>query len=336
MHNKLITTIGLLIVGIFISITTVNAADKIVFSENSNGNIKATLHFEDGFVGGLDITLKYSGDVKLKQFNLDSKLNNVNPKDEKDKIKINDKTITIRLTMGGVGPEYNLLNKNKELVLGNLLFETSSKSNVSYTIECTALTAVGNDWNSKNIEPELENNKLTFKINSSTEDKDNDKDNNPSSGNNNDSSNTGSSGNNSSSGNSSGNNTSSGTQNNNSNSSNSSSNNSSNSNNTNNGSSAGSNNQSSNGNGNNQNNNSESNNSNQEGNASGSENNSTLDGNIDSDDNEDQKNDEDDSQEDDEEESLGMKILEIVIGVALVAIAGTICFFAIKPKKADK
>lgn len=323
MQKKILTTIVIFIISIFISVTSVSAATRLVFSENSNGNVKATLHFEDGFIGGFDITLKYSGDVKYKQLNLDSKLKNSH-------VEYNNNThiINIKFTTGGVGTSHNLLNKNKELVLGDILFDTSSKSNVSYKIECTSLTVVGNDWNSKNVEPELENNELTFKVNSSTEDKDNDKDdnkdddkdNNQSSGNNNGSSNNGSSGNNSSSGSSSG-----------SSSNNSNSGNSSNNTNNNNSSSGSSNNQSAN---DKENSSSESNGSNSGNNSSSENNNTTNDNDEEADSNEQTNN----STEDSDEESKSTKIVEIILGIALVGIAGTICFLAIKPKnvKTDK
>ena len=323
MQKKILTAIVIFIISMFISVTSVSAATRLVFSENSNGNVKATLHFEDGFIGGFDITLKYSGDVKYKQLNLDSKLKNSH-------VEYNNNThiINIKFTTGGVGTSHNLLNKNKELVLGNILFDTSSKSDFSYTIECTSLTVVGNDWNSKKVEPELENNKLTFKVNSSTEDKDNDKDDNKdddnkdnnkdsnqSSGNNNGSSNNGSSGNNSSSGSSSGS-----SSNNNSNSGNSGNNT-----NNNNSSSGSSNNQSTN---DKENSSSESNGSNSENNSSSENNNTTNDNDEETDSNEQTNN-----TEDNDEESKSTKIVEIILGIALVGIAGTICFLAIKPKK---
>lgn len=319
MQKKILTAIVIFIISMFISVTSVSAATRLVFSENSNGNVKATLHFEDGFIGGFDITLKYSGDVKYKQLNLDSKLKNSH-------VEYNNNThiINIKFTTGGVGTSHNLLNKNKELVLGDILFDTSSKSNVSYKIECTSLTVVGNDWNSKKIEPELENNELTFKVNSSTEDKGNDKDDNKdddnkdsnqSSGNNNGSSNNGSSGNNSSSGSSSG-----------SSSNNSNSGNSSNNTNNNNSSSGSSNNQSAN---DKENSSSESNGSNSENNSSNENNNSTNDNDEETDSNEQTNN----STEDNDEESKSTKIVEIILGIALVGIAGTICFLAIKQKK---
>ena len=116
MQKRIITTIGLLLISIFISLTSVKAATKMVFDETSNGNIKTSIHFEDGFVGGIDITLKYSGNVKYKQINLDSGLTkkeytqNVTH-DEKNK------TINIKVTTGGVSNKNNLLNINKELVI---------------------------------------------------------------------------------------------------------------------------------------------------------------------------------------------------------------------------
>ncbi len=313
MQKRVITAIVVFVISIFISLTSVSAADKLTFSENSNGNIKATLHFEEGFVGGFDITLKYSGNVKYKQINLDSNVAKSSTKEIKH--DENNHTIRIIVSTGGVGTGHNLLNANKELVLGNIIFESDAKSNTTYSFECTKLTIVANDWYSKNLTPELGTHSFTYKINSPSTDndkqddnkqdddkkdtddkKDDNKDNQSSSGNN--VSNNGSQ----SSGSSS-------------NSSNGSSN------------SGSSNNDSSNG---------FSSNNGTDSNGSGV---SGDDDNYDdyndySEDGDDDEESKDNNEEEitDEEDGLS-KIVEIIIGVALVGLAGTICFLAIKPKK---
>ncbi len=187
MQKKILTTIVVFIISIFISLTSVNAATKLVFSENSNGNIKTSLHFEDGFVGGFDITLKVNGNVKFKEVSLDSSIKKDNyttntSYDEKNK------TIHVVVTTGGVGTSHNLLNVNKELVLGNILFEAASNNDVTYTIECNSLTTLDNTWRSQKITPEFDANKqFTYKVTTQAEDKKDDNDsskNNESSGNN--------------------------------------------------------------------------------------------------------------------------------------------------------
>ena len=58
---KIVTT---LVFSLFLSLSSVNAATRLTFHEEGNGNVKPVLHFEDGFVGGFDITLKINGKQK--------------------------------------------------------------------------------------------------------------------------------------------------------------------------------------------------------------------------------------------------------------------------------
>ena len=312
MQKRVITAIVVFVISIFISLTSVSAADKLTFSENSNGNIKATLHFEEGFVGGFDITLKYSGDVKYKQINLDSKLTNSK---YTNKVTFNEKnkTINIKVTTGGVGTGHNLLNVNKELVLGNILFTTTEESDTHYTLECSKLTVLDNAWKSQTVTPELKDNSFTLKVNDEKDDNDNNEDKD-------DEQNTGDNGSN------------------------------------NNGSSTGTNNNSNNNSSNNSNNNSSNNgdvttngNSGNTSNGNGTDNNSTDDTEDDetSDDNNQDEEDNTDSESKDNEdkksndkdkdssEKDGPKVWQIIVGVALVLVAGTICFLAIKSKKSE-
>ena len=317
MQKRVITAIVVFVISIFISLTSVSAANKLTFSENSNGNIKATLHFEEGFVGGFDITLKYSGNVKYKQINLDSNVAKSSTKEIKH--DGNNHTIRIIVSTGGVGTGHNLLNANKELVLGNIIFESDAKSNTTYSFECSKLTIVANDWYSKNLTPELGTHSFTYKINSPSTDndkqddnkqdddkkdtddkkdnnKDNNKDNQSSSGNN--------------------------VSNNGSQSSGSSSNSSNGSNN-----SGSSNNSSSNG--SSSNNGTDSNGSGVSGNDDNYDDYSDY-----SEDGDDDEESKDGNEEETTNEEDGLsKVVEIIIGVALVGLAGTICFLAIKPKK---
>ncbi len=160
---KIVTT---LVLSLFLSLSSVNAATKLTFHEEGNGNIKSVLHFEDGFIGGLDITLKVDGNINFQKMNLDSKLTSSN---FTTKTSYDDKTkeLNIVVVTGGVGTSHNLLNIDKDLVLGNILFDTSSKKDISYTIQCGSLTTLDNAWKSHEITPEVEKNNFTYKINSS-------------------------------------------------------------------------------------------------------------------------------------------------------------------------
>ena len=160
---KIVTT---LVLSLFLSLSSVNAATKLTFHEEGNGNIKSVLHFEDGFIGGLDITLKVDGNINFQKMNLDSKLTSSN---FTTKTSYDDKTkeLNIVVVTGGVGTSHNLLNIDKDLVLGNILFDTSNKKDISYTIQCGSLTTLDNAWKSHEITPEVEKNNFTYKINSS-------------------------------------------------------------------------------------------------------------------------------------------------------------------------
>ena len=165
--KKRILIIITFLVGMFTSFSTVKALTNINFSEVSNGEINTTLHFEEGFVGGIDLVLKVNGDISVKNFNFDSKISNNYTKyfnyDE------NNKTLTIRLTTGGIGTEHNLLNSNKEVSLGKIVLSTSSKENIKYSFSKSSLKIVDNNWDSSMIEEQHlilnEPNEFTFVVN---------------------------------------------------------------------------------------------------------------------------------------------------------------------------
>lgn len=149
-----------LIICTILSLTSVKATTKVVFNETSNGNINTTLGFDTGFVGGIDITLKLKGNVSYENFNL----NNIsNAKYSNVTYNKKDNTINIILLTGGVGTSHNLLDKNKNLNLGNLIVNANAKNDISYSLECTSLTVLDNSWKSSSITPELVDNSLTYK-----------------------------------------------------------------------------------------------------------------------------------------------------------------------------
>ena len=167
--RKYVTAIALIIASIVISITSVKASTKLVFSEASNGNINTTLNFEAGFIGGIDLKLQLKGNVEYKDFKLN---NNITDKKYTTSIKYdsNTKIVNILIVTGGVGTSYNLLNSKRELALGTLIVEANSQNNIEYSIDCNALTVLDNTWKSSQIEPEEVNNKLTYKENAEDED----------------------------------------------------------------------------------------------------------------------------------------------------------------------
>ena len=177
--KKILTAIALFIASAFLTISSVKAATKVVFNETSNGNVNTTLHFEEGFVGGIDLKLKISGNVDYKSFNLNSNIAN---KKYTTKVDYDNKnnTLNVLIVTGGVGSSYNLLNNKKELDLGTLVVSSDSKSDVSYSIECTGLTVLDNAWSSSTPSFEEVDNKLTYTVQKEDEDhKDDPNPNNP-------------------------------------------------------------------------------------------------------------------------------------------------------------
>lgn len=172
--KKYITAVALFIVSIFISITSADASTKLVFKEASNGNVNTSIHFEAGFIGGIDITLKLEGNVKYKSFDLNKNLANkgfVNTSYDE-----NTHSVKIVVVTGGIGTSYNLLNNQKQLDLGKLVVENVANSDTNYSVTCSNLTVLDNSWNSLQITPELENNNLTYTV-AKQDDKDNNDDN---------------------------------------------------------------------------------------------------------------------------------------------------------------
>lgn len=150
MKNKILFTLTLLL-GIFFSFTSVDALTKINFEETANGKINTTLHFEEGFVGGIDITFNVAGDVEVKEFQFSNKITSGNY-EKSAKYDKNTHTLTVRVTTGGIGTSHNLLNDKKELALGTMVFTTDAKENVDYKLSETAFKIVDNNWDSKTIE----------------------------------------------------------------------------------------------------------------------------------------------------------------------------------------
>ncbi len=162
------------------------AITKINFNETSNGVINTTIHFDEGFVGGLDVVFKVSDNVKVKNFEFNSAYKSYTKKYSYDAV---NHTLRIIVTTGGIGSSHNLLNSKRELTLGKITFETSYKTSVDYSLDKISLMYNDNNWKSTSI-PDAElklgdKSKFTYVVNEEVppkedEDKDdNDKEDNP-------------------------------------------------------------------------------------------------------------------------------------------------------------
>lgn len=174
MKNKLLLAIVFLF-GIFFPFTSVEALTKINFIEKGNGQIDTTLHFEEGFVGAIDVTFNVSGNVYVKDFQFSDKISSNNYGKEY-KYNKDKHTLTVRVTTGGTGTSHNLLNSKKELVLGTINFASSAKDDVKYKLSETTFKIVDNNWKSKTIAQShitLGDTQFTYKVNKTEEEKPN-------------------------------------------------------------------------------------------------------------------------------------------------------------------
>ncbi len=155
MKNKILFTL-LLVISLFCFFPSVKAEERAKFTESSNGKLNTVIHFEEGFVGGIDVVFKIEGNVSVKDFAFNEKVADSNYV-KKANYDSKNHTLTVRVTTGGVGTTHNLLNSAKELTLGTMEFTSTSKSNVEYSVGISSMKIVDNTWNSRTVVKELEN-----------------------------------------------------------------------------------------------------------------------------------------------------------------------------------
>ena len=165
MRNKLIFATVFLI-GLLFPFISVSALTEINFEEKDNGRINTKLHFEEGFVGGIDITIKIDGDVSVKDFEFSNKIvsNKYGYEYKYDETK---NTLNIIVTTGGIGTKHNLLNSNKELELGQIVLTSTASDDVKYKLSESSFKIVDNNWSSKVIEQShitLGKKEFTYKV----------------------------------------------------------------------------------------------------------------------------------------------------------------------------
>lgn len=153
MKNKIL--IMLLAISLFCFLPSVKANEKVKLTESSNGKLSTTVHFEEGFVGGIDVVFKLDGNVSVKGFQFTDKIAKSNY-EKKYSYDAKNHTLTVRVATGGVGSGHNLLNSNKELSLGTIEIATTSKSNVEYSVGVSSMKIVDNTWNTKIVIDKLE------------------------------------------------------------------------------------------------------------------------------------------------------------------------------------
>ena len=74
--KKILTYLFTLTAFILIPLTSTKALTKVTFNEVSNGSLETNIRFDEGFVGGLDISIQLSDNVEVKNFVFNNSLEN--------------------------------------------------------------------------------------------------------------------------------------------------------------------------------------------------------------------------------------------------------------------
>ncbi len=138
---------------------SVFATTKVELKQVSNNEINTVIHFEDGFIGGIDLTLKLDKNIKVTNFKFNNSLSDKFTKEYDYK----NNTLNIKITTGGVDKKHNLVNEKKELNVGSIFVEATT--NTDYKIEAKILTVINNSLNSATINDlTTPTNEFTYKL----------------------------------------------------------------------------------------------------------------------------------------------------------------------------
>ncbi len=144
--QKILKYLLVLTLFILFPLTSSKALTKIVLNETSNGVINVKGHFEEGFVGGIDLVLNLSENVEVMGFDFNTNYGSYTTKSEFNK---ENHTLTLRVVSGGIGAKHNLLNEKKELSLGSIKLKTTYKESSEYTINLGSMAIIDNNWSSQ-------------------------------------------------------------------------------------------------------------------------------------------------------------------------------------------
>ncbi len=147
MKKKLTYILGIITFMLFPLMAS--ASTKVELKETKTGEINSTIHFEEGFVGGIDLSIKVTGDIKVEKFNFNNEFTKNN---YTTYYNYNKNILTIKITTGGISQKHNLLNKDKEVSLGKIILSPTSKEKTNYSLEATNLTIINNNWQSVEVE----------------------------------------------------------------------------------------------------------------------------------------------------------------------------------------
>ncbi len=124
--------------------------------ENSKASLN--LNFDTGYVGGIELKAKVSGDVTVTGIDFNSSYKDYTKRYTYDK---NSKILTIYITTGSNAK--NLLDENRNMNIGSLNV-TSTKSNEKYSLELQSLSIIEANYASK-VENDIHTTQNSFTFN---------------------------------------------------------------------------------------------------------------------------------------------------------------------------
>jgi len=116
--------------------SSVEAKTVVEPKQKSNGNITLPFSFEEGYVGGLSVTVKINGSVTVKSFTWNSEF----PKTYTKHYSYDKNSNTLKIYIATGSNEKNLVDKKGNVSLGTIVLEAKNKTTYSFSI--TNLTIV--------------------------------------------------------------------------------------------------------------------------------------------------------------------------------------------------
>lgn len=143
----------------FLFMMTAKANTTAHLESKSNGLVNVGLTFEEGYVGGVDLTLKVSGQVSLSDIIWNSTIANSYTK----RYSYNAQNQTIRIIITTGDRTKNLVDKKGNATLATLKFKNNGIEQSNYSVGITNLTIVDAEYTSV-IKNDLTENQKNFVI----------------------------------------------------------------------------------------------------------------------------------------------------------------------------
>lgn len=125
---------------------------------SSNGEVKLSLTVDEGYVGGIDVTLKISGDVTYSNFTWDTSFSKYVKKNIYNE---NNKELSLYVATGSTSK--NLANDKRNIPLGTMKVSSSKDTKYNITVSKLVLTDMDYKYITKTDVTNNPDSELTFK-----------------------------------------------------------------------------------------------------------------------------------------------------------------------------